>query len=192
MKGYGVGARGELLSADRLREMTVQRNGLMKEVLRRWMGTAGDGRGPIDAVVAPVSPWCAVRSGFANQGEHGNMYVAYTGVWNLLDLPACTFPVTKARGDDWWEHEREAVGGGGGSDKNVGYDGKRESWDSGRPKPLNDLDARIQADWDPEFYAGAPVGLQCVGQRLREEEVLGVVRALRDALMDVGEGEANS
>lgn len=156
MKGYQDAAEEEPLSAERLRDMTVQRNALTKRVLERWT------QAKVDAVIAPVSPWCAVREGFTNQGDRGNAWVGYTAAFNVLDLPACTLPVTKARKGDQWE---------GGS----------------RPKSLNDLDKRVQEDWDAKFYEGAPVGLQCVGQRLMEEEVLGVVRVVRDALVRFGE-----
>jgi amidase len=37
---------------------------------------------------------------------------------------------------------------------------------------LSGIDGRIQADYDPDFYHGAPVALQIVGRRLEEEKVL--------------------
>ena len=68
----------------------------------------------------------------------------------------CTFPVTFA-------------------DKNL--DPERTSW-----KALNETDAAIQADYDPEFYDGTPVALQCVGRRLEDEKVLEMVQIVSDAL----------
>jgi amidase len=49
-------------------------------------------------------------------------------------------------------------------------------------KPLNGLDERIQADYDADFYHGAPVALQCVGRRLEEEKVLEMTTIIAQAL----------
>lgn len=68
----------------------------------------------------------------------------------------CTFPVTFA-------------------DKNL--DKARSSF-----KPLNEKDAAIQADYDPEFYDGTPVVLQCVGRRLEDEKVLEMTGIIAEAL----------
>lgn len=75
---------------------------------------------------------------------------------DLLDYPACTFPVTFA-------------------DKKI--DQQRKSW-----KALNKKDAAIQADYDPEFYDGTPVTLQCVGRRLEDEKVLEMTGIIAEAL----------
>jgi amidase len=48
--------------------------------------------------------------------------------------------------------------------------------------PLNEKDAGIQADYDPEFYDGTPVVLQCVGRRLEDEKVLEMTGIIADAL----------
>lgn len=49
-------------------------------------------------------------------------------------------------------------------------------------RPLSELDGRIQADYDAEFYHGAPVSLQCVGKRLEEEKVLEMTGLIEQAL----------
>ena len=49
-------------------------------------------------------------------------------------------------------------------------------------RPLSELDGRIQADYDAEFYHGAPVSLQCVGKRLEEEKVLEMTEIIEQAL----------
>jgi amidase len=61
------------------------------------------------------------------------------------------------------------------ADKNL--DKVRTSWEA-----LNELDAAIQADYDPDFYDGTPVTLQCVGRRLEDEKVLQMVGIISDAL----------
>lgn len=47
---------------------------------------------------------------------------------------------------------------------------------------MNDLDGRIQADYDPDFYHGAPVSLQLMGRRLEDEKVLEMVEVVADIL----------
>jgi len=47
---------------------------------------------------------------------------------------------------------------------------------------LNETDAALQADYDPEFYHGTPVTLQCVARRLEDEKVLDMTGIIVDAL----------
>lgn len=61
------------------------------------------------------------------------------------------------------------------ADKN--RDPARTSWNA-----LNAKDAAIQADYDPEFYDGTPVALQCIGRRMEDEKVLEMVQVISDAL----------
>ena len=56
-------------------------------------------------------------------------------------------------------------------------DPKRTAW-----TPLNAKDAALQADYDPEFYHGTPVVLQCVSRRLEDEKVLDMTGIIADAL----------
>lgn len=63
------------------------------------------------------------------------------------------------------------------ADKNV--DKPRDMKDF---KQLSDIDGRIQADYDADFYHGAPVSLQCVGKRLEEEKVLEMTDLISQAL----------
>lgn len=49
-------------------------------------------------------------------------------------------------------------------------------------KALSDLDGKIQADYDPVLYHGAPVGLQLAGKRLEEEKVLEMVEVVANLL----------
>jgi amidase len=79
-------------------------------------------------------------------------------VLTRTDFCACTFPVLFA-------------------DKNLD-----QARDSKTFKQLSDIDGRIQADYDADFYHGAPVSLQCVGKRLEEEKVLEMTAAIAEAL----------
>ncbi|EEH05571.1 acetamidase [Histoplasma capsulatum G186AR] len=143
----------EKLDPAKLRRMIVERNQLQKDFLDRWMATRTDSGGPIDAIIAPVAPSGAPRLG---QGESVD-YIGYTGFVNLLDYCACTFPVTYA-------------------DKSIDHP-RGEGW-----VPLDSRDEMIQADYDPEFYHGAPVSLQLVGKRLEEEKVVEMVEVVAHVL----------
>lgn len=148
---YKIGEHGTL-GPTKLREMILRRNAYQKAYLDRWSATASGGKGAMDGIILASSPWTAPRLGVTQE----KFCVNYTGVFNLLDYPVCTFPVTFA-------------------DKNV--DKVRSSW-----KPLNEKDASLQADYDPEFYDGTPVALQCVGRRLEDEKVLEMAGIISAAL----------
>ncbi|KAI4165529.1 MAG: hypothetical protein LQ342_000941 [Letrouitia transgressa] len=156
MKMYReAAAKGEnVLGSAKLREMNLKRNALQKAYLDRWQASATDAKGPIDGIIMAVSPWAAARLGVTQKLS----YVGYTGLWNVLDLPSCTFPVMFA--DQKIDKERSA-----------------QTW-----KPLNERDGRVQADYDPIFYHGAPVSLQLIGRRLEEEKVLEMVEVVSQSL----------
>ncbi|CAF3280601.1 unnamed protein product [Rotaria sp. Silwood2] len=84
-------------------------------------------------------------------------YYGYTTVINLLDWPAVTIPVTFA------DKEKDIM--------NMQY------------KSMNDFDAKIYEDYDPDIYDGAPVGIQLVGKRLQEEYLLGLAEQIGKALV---------
>jgi amidase len=89
------------------------------------------------------------------------LYTGYTEVINLLDYSAAVIPVTTA-------------------DKSV---------DLIDPNyvPLNDLDAKNWAGYDPEAYDGAPVGLQIVGRKYEEEKVWAMAKIV-DAILENHKG----
>jgi amidase len=103
-----------------------------------------------------VSPWAAPRLGQTQD----TFYVGYTGVWNLLDFSACTFPVTEV-------------------DRHLDKEGAKKAF-----RQINELDGKIQGEYDAEFYHGAPVGLQMGGRRLEEEKVLEMTRVVAEALRE--------
>lgn len=41
-------------------------------------------------------------------------------------------------------------------------------------KPLNEMDAQVQEEYDPEAYHGAPVAVQVIGRKLSEEKTLAI------------------
>lgn len=78
---------------------------------------------------------------------------------NLLDFTSAVVPVTFA-------------------DQKV--DKKKEGY-----SPLNDMDAEIQEEYDPEAYHGAPVAVQVIGRRLSEEKTLAIAEEVGRLLGNV-------
>jgi amidase len=72
-------------------QLTKQRDAFRKIFLDWWEATTtatSTGR-PYDGVIAPCFPYAGI--------PHSQMgYIAYTAVYNLLDYPACSFPVLDA------------------------------------------------------------------------------------------------
>lgn len=48
--------------------------------------------------------------------------------------------------------------------------------------PMNEKDEKLQADYEPGFYHGTPVALQCVGRRLEDEKVVEMTGVIADAV----------
>jgi amidase len=92
-------------------------------------------------------------------------YWGYTAVFNATDLPGVVFPVTKVEETDTWDVDTKPVMG----EKDVMY---RRFWDEG----------------GVEKYKDAPVNLQLVGRRLREERLLAVAEIVEGVIRgaDVG------
>ncbi|KAJ5390505.1 Acetamidase [Penicillium cataractarum] len=79
-------------------------------------------------------------------------YYGYASVINLLDFTSVVVPVTFA-------------------DKKL--DAKKDDY-----QPLSELDATVQAEYDPEVYHGAPVAVQVIGRRLSEERTLAIAEEI--------------
>jgi Asp-tRNA(Asn)/Glu-tRNA(Gln) amidotransferase A subunit family amidase len=82
-------------------------------------------------------------------------YWGYSSIWNLLDYPAAVFPVTKVD-----PH----------IDKVTKY------------QPINEEDRFVHDLYDPVAHAGAPISLQIVGRRHRDEKVLAALKAIEHAM----------
>jgi Asp-tRNA(Asn)/Glu-tRNA(Gln) amidotransferase A subunit family amidase len=82
-------------------------------------------------------------------------YWGYSGIWNLLDYPAAVFPVTRVDVR---------------IDKCTDY------------QPINHEDQFVHDLYDPHTYAGAPISLQIVGRRHRDEKVLAALRMIEHAM----------
>ncbi|GAD97024.1 acetamidase [Paecilomyces variotii No. 5] len=125
-------------------QIHIERNTLQKEYMERWNASG------LDAVLGPTTPYSTV--------EHGKFtYVGYTGVFNILDYPAVSFPtgvkVDKTLDTPYSEH-----------------------------RALSDIDSRVQNGYNAEAVDGMPVSLQLVGRRLEEEKVLMMTDVVLQAL----------
>ncbi|KAG1742229.1 general amidase [Suillus lakei] len=132
------------ITAYQLWQAQKLRKDIRKEYLDHWEATAsenGTGR-PIDAIIST---------------PHGkNRYTNYTTVWNALDYPAATFPVTTV--DATLDAKKPP---------HVFYD---------------DYDKSIYEMYDPETFKNAPVCLQLVGRTLEEEAVIKMTEIVDAAL----------
>ncbi|KAL1850107.1 hypothetical protein Plec18170_007205 [Paecilomyces lecythidis] len=125
-------------------QIHIERNTLQKDYMERWNACG------LDAILGPTTPYSSV--------EHGKFaYVGYTGVFNILDYPAVSFPtgvkVDKTLDTSYTEH-----------------------------KALSDTDAKVQNGYNAEAVDGMPVSLQLVGRRLEEEKVLMMTNVVLQAL----------
>ncbi|KAF8273107.1 amidase signature domain-containing protein [Lactarius quietus] len=141
----------KVISAFELFKIQKQRAALRKEYLDQWHSTRAStstGR-PVDAIISPVAP--------SPPPPHGkNMNVGYTSVWNVLDYPACVFPVTKV--DPVLD----------------------------QPKPahefLGEADEKIYERFPSRTFKNAPVSLQLVGRSQEDEDVIAMTEIVRAAL----------
>ncbi|RDW78048.1 amidase-1 [Coleophoma crateriformis] len=83
--------------------------------------------------------------------------IIYTSLFNMIDYPGMVIPVHSAVDPNLDPIDKEY-------------------------KPANDRDAEFQALYAPEDYAGAPITVQLVCRRFREEECIGLTSVIADAL----------
>lgn len=106
----------------------------------------------MDALITPVSVSAAPQLGKVGSG-------GYCSVWNLLDYPSATVPVTTV-------------------DRDV--DVKRTGF-----TPLTEKDRVANEGYDPEVWHGGPVSVQIVARRFEDEKLLEVLRVV-DGLLEWG------
>lgn len=118
-------------------QLQRERTDLSKMYLDKWAASNG-----VDAILLPTTPYAAVKNGTFK-------YIGYTGVFNILDYSAVSFPT------------------GLHVDKEL---------DVVPPdfKPLSDMDALTAKEYDATAVNGMPISLQLVGRRLQEEKILEV------------------
>ncbi|KAH9944406.1 general amidase [Epithele typhae] len=144
--GYPAG-----ISAYENWQLHKQRTALREEYLALWQASAaetGTGR-PVDAIILPVAPSAAP--------PHGKSIIAtYTVLGNIMNYPACVFPVTTV------DPVQDPVQ-------------KRETFMS----PTDEENYNL---YHPDTFKNAPVSLQLMGQTLEEEAVLAMTEIVDNAL----------
>ncbi|KAH6968347.1 amidase signature domain-containing protein [Fusarium avenaceum] len=131
------------LSTSEMWKLHLERTAFQNRYLDRW-NKAG-----IDAIICPTTPYSTLR--------HGSFrHVAYTGVFNVVDYSAVSFPT------------------GISVDKDVD---KLESYE-----PLSPLCKSVNDDYDAELVHGLPVSLQIVARRLEEEKVLAMAKLVHETI----------
>ncbi|KAF3016466.1 hypothetical protein E8E14_008665 [Neopestalotiopsis sp. 37M] len=91
--------------------------------------------------------------------ENGKFkHVGYTGVYNVLDYACMSFPT------------------------GITVDAQVDKASSDH-KPMTDLDATIQSEYNADKVHGMPINLQLVARRLEEEKVVAMTQVVLDALV---------
>jgi amidase len=125
-------------------QLQKQRTALAKRYLDRMVAVEG-----LDAILSPTTPYAAPKSGDFKT-------VSYTGVYNVLDLSATSFPT------------------------GIAADKEKDVYSSDF-KAFGNIDETTKADYDAAAVHGVPVSLQLIGKRLEDEKILAVTeRVVKD------------
>lgn len=125
-------------------QLQRQRTDLSKMYLDKWATSEG-----VDAILLPTTPYAAVKNGQFK-------YIGYTGVFNVLDYSAVSFPT------------------------GLHVDEKVDTVPSGF-KALSEIDETTAKEYDAAAVHGMPISLQLVGGRLQEEKMLEIAeRVVKD------------
>ncbi|KAF2277839.1 acetamidase-like protein [Westerdykella ornata] len=126
-------------------QLQLARSELQRQYLEQWQSY-----GELDAILCPTTPYATV--------EHGNFkYVGYTGVYNVVDYSAVTFPCGITADKEKDQYPADYV-------------------------PLSDLCKQVHDNYNAEIVHGMPVGLQLVAKRLEEEKVLAMTETVLKAI----------
>ncbi|KAL5119791.1 hypothetical protein ACEQ8H_002397 [Pleosporales sp. CAS-2024a] len=126
-------------------KLHLERSELQRQYLELWMSY-----GDLDAILAPTTPYASV--------PHSHFkYVGYTGVYNVVDYSAVSFPT------------------GLTVDKT-----KDKSFADAKVQSEYCQDARDS--YDAELLHGYPISLQLIAQRLEEEKVLAMTGTVLEAI----------
>lgn len=134
----------EQLSGTEIMAMNSVRDRIRQEYFDHVAAHKGFSGRSIDCILAPAMAHTAFK--------HGQMrYYGYTKVWNFLDYPCGTIPVTLVNALIDVRQQIDAV---------------------------NALDGLNAEQYVPDDYDGLPVGIQIIGYRFKEEELLAAMKAV--------------
>ncbi|KAF2677776.1 amidase [Lentithecium fluviatile CBS 122367] len=126
-------------------QLHTDRSELQRQYLDQWSAQEG-----LDAILAPTTPYSSVQHG-------GFKYVGYTGVFNVVDYSAVSFPC------------------------GVAADKERDQPIASH-SPLSPSCKEVHDEYDPDLVHGMPVSLQLVARRLEEEKVLAMTETVLQAI----------
>jgi len=126
-------------------QIQADRTELCKAYLDRWNACEG-----LDMLLCPTTPYAAVR-------HDGFTYVGYTGVFNILDYSALSFPT------------------------GINADATLDVKDASKPS-LGEHDEPVQGSYNAELIHGQPISLQLVARRLEEEKLLAMAESIMNLL----------
>ncbi|ORY14143.1 acetamidase [Clohesyomyces aquaticus] len=133
------------LSVHDMWQLHLERSELQKKYLDQWLSYDG-----LDAILAPTTPFASVAHG-------GFKHVGYTGVYNVTDYAAVSFPTGI-------------------------YADKEKDQPLTNHNPLSDTCKEIHDEYDADLVHGMPVSLQLIAKRLEEEKVLMMADTVLQAL----------
>ena len=122
-------------------QLQIQRTALSKLYLDRWAACEG-----LDAILGPTTPYAAPKNGEFKS-------VSYTGVFNILDYTATSFPTGISADQEVDVYEEGFV-------------------------PHGEVDEETRRDYDAAAVHGMPVSLQLTGRRLEEEKMLALTERI--------------
>lgn len=144
MAAYGT---AQELGTAAMWKLHLERTAFQGRYLDRW-NAAG-----LDALLSPTIPFNTVKHGTFS-------HVGYTGVYNVLDYAALSFPT------------------------GLVVDQLVDQQDT-RYEPLSDIDREVADGYDAQTMHGLPISLQLVARRLEEEKVIVMCRSVLAALSEV-------
>ncbi|KAI0201445.1 amidase [Astrocystis sublimbata] len=142
MAAYGEARE---LSGSEYWKLHMERQAFQKRYLDRWK------KAGIDAILAPVTPFSGVQNGLFK-------HVGYTGVYNVLDYAAISFPT------------------------GMTVDQAVDVPQADAPAALSDLDQVIRSEYNAEVVHGMPISLQLIANRLEDEKCVEMCKVFVEAL----------
>ncbi|KAH6962456.1 amidase signature domain-containing protein [Ilyonectria sp. MPI-CAGE-AT-0026] len=139
-------------SLDEVWDWTARRDAFRALFAQMWNETGTANSQAIDVLLSPLYVGAAARLGESK-------YWNYSLLWNVLDYPGVSFPVTTVEPDlDPADHHFQ---------------------------PKRDEDLSIHNLYRPEWYTDAPVSLQLVARRFEDEKLLQALRFIEERIKDV-------
>ncbi|KKY21334.1 putative general amidase [Phaeomoniella chlamydospora] len=136
-------------------QLNLERDAFRRRYLDAWLATK-----QVSGTGRPIDGLICPVAPFPPPPHGQYIYAGYTCVFNVLDMPSAVVPVTFV-------------------DASVDLPDRAYI-------PKNELDKAVHEMYDsPDTFKDAPVGVQIVGRRWREEEVLGVANVVDEALQAV-------